>query len=541
MAGNPVSIADMSEALRTGAVPGGFSADRTVYTFPTLRYLNSRGARMLWTVSVRLDRRGAGVPIEEEMLRPGAVLAPGLAAVIGVESLQEGGKVRPAKPTRVAAGKNLGKRNATNPLTQALRDALGLYNRHLRHVGQAEGGPRGPEGPRASRETPPPAEGGPRRGPPAPSARGAFDPAPPPMLVKTPGATREAALTPADFAAGVVVQRKFNGVHLVAHAAGGRVVFYSRTSSAYPGLRQLAAELLPMLERAPPAGPEFGVPEGAGGLAAREAYAAPGAAYLDGELYLHGRSLNWISGQARKDADEGSLEFHVFDAFFPRAKAAGHDMPSWGRQAYLDALFREADAAGLPHPHVARVQNFAAASMGEVEDLARRFVREGYEGAVARRRDYGYRYSYNNYHSPAVLKFKPKYDDEFPVVGFTQGTKGKAVGALIWICEVPSPVDPRDRTFSVVPKDMTDDQRRRLYRCLSAEVPDPADPAARVTRFERDVKGLPLTVAFAEISAKTGKPLQAKALAFRTYEGGPEKDPIRRLLSECEREAGAGE
>jgi hypothetical protein len=53
------------------------------------------------------------------------------------------------------------------------------------------------------------------------------------------------------------------------------------------------------------------------------------------------------------------------------------------------------------------------------------------------------------------------------------------------------------------------------------------------TRFERDVKGLPLTVEFAESSAETGKPLQAKALTFRTYESGPDNDPIRKLMAEC--------
>ncbi len=525
MASNPVNIADMLEAIRTGAVPGGFSPDRAVYTFPTLSYSNSRGKRMLWTISVRLDRHGSSVPMAEEMLRPGAELGPDLVAVIGVQSLQEGGKIRPTKPTLVTAGKNLGKRNATNQLTQALRDALGLYNRHSRHVGNAVGPPRS--------AAPAPAKGRAARGR-AASANGTFDPAPPPMLVQKLGATREATLTDADFAAGVIVQRKFNGVHVVAHAAEGdpeELVTYSRTSSTYPGQHQLAAELLPMLSKAPPIGAEFGVPETAS-PAIRAAYSDPKhAVYLDGELYLHGRSLNWISGQARKDIDEGSLEFQVFDVFFPRAKAAGDDMTSRNRQAYLDALFRAADAAGLAHPHIVRVQSFPAASSAEVQALAGQFVREKYEGAIARKSDGRYRYSYNNYHAAALIKIKPKYDDEFPVVGFTQGTKGKAVGALIWICEVQKPVDPRDKTFNVVPKNLTDRQRQSLFKCLGQYVEGPG--GKKLTRFDRDVKGLLLTVEYAETSAKTGKPLQAKALAFRTYEGGPQNDPIRKLMLEC--------
>lgn len=517
MASTPVVIADTLEALRTGEIPGAFNADRTVFTFPTLRYENSFGKPMLWTISVRLLRGGAPAPATDAMLSPGAALSPDFTAEVSVRSQQEGGKVRPTKPTVVRTGKNLGKKNATNPLTQALRDALSFYNRQRRHTGHGlkESAPGAGRGRAAARD-----EAG-------------ADLAPPPMLVKVLGASRDATLTAEDFAAGVTVQPKLNGVHFVAHASargpGAALVTYSRTSSAYPGQRQLAAELLPMLGAAPPvrAG-TFGVPLDAPETV-RSAYAGA-LPYLDGELYLHGRSLNWISGQARKDEDEGLLEFHVFDVFFPAAVAAGHNMPSWARQAYLDALF---EAAPAPHPHVSRVRNFPAASLDEVRALAAKFVQSGYEGAVARKNAGGYRYSYNNYHSAALLKVKPKFDDEFPVVGFTQGSRGKDVGAVVWVCEVPKAADPRDRTFNVVPKDMTYAQRYALYRCLSAEVPDPRDPSRKVTRFARDLQGLPLTVEYAELSAKTGKPLQAKALTFRTYEGGPESDPVRKLFLEC--------
>ena len=100
------------------------------------------------------------------------------------------------------------------------------------------------------------------------------------------------------------------------------------------------------------------------------------------------------------------------------------------------------------------------------------------------------------------------------------------------MCEVPNPKNPHDKTFNVVPKDMKYKTRYALYQCLGLMVQGPG--GKMVTRFERDVKGLPLTVEYAESSAKTGKPLQAKALAFRTYEGGPNHDPIRKLMAECE-------
>jgi hypothetical protein len=176
--------------------------------------------------------------------------------------------------------------------------------------------------------------------------------------------------------------------------------------------------------------------------------------------------------------------------------------------------------------------------MEEVEALTKRFLAEGYEGAIARKDGAGYRYSYSGYHSSGLLKIKPLFDSEFAVVGFTQGTSGKDVGALVWVCEVPEEgaPDPADRAFNVVPKNMTYADRYALFRCLGARGPDGR------TRFERTLKGLPLTVEYPELSAKTGKPVQAKATVFRTYEGegGAAGDPVRRLLAECAGGGGAG-
>jgi ATP-dependent DNA ligase len=169
--------------------------------------------------------------------------------------------------------------------------------------------------------------------------------------------------------------------------------------------------------------------------------------------------------------------------------------------------------------------------MAELDALVKKFIAEGYEGAIARKDAAGYRYGYSNYHSANLLKIKPKYDAEFPVVGYTQGTRGKDVGAVIWVCEVPDPKDPHDKTFNVVPKNMNYKTRKAIYECLGQKVQAP--DGQMTTRFERDVKGLPLTVEFAESSAETGKPLQAKALTFRTYESGPDNDPIRKLMAEC--------
>lgn len=537
-------ISDMGAAIAAGDVPGAFEEGRAVFVFPTLTYAGSRGAAHNWTVRVRLLRGEEYVPITAAMLHQPVPALAGYRAEITVEAGQEGGKVRDVVPTYVSAGKNSGKRNATNPITQALRDALGLYNKHRRRgdiikaaptplleraaaEAKAEAAAAGPE--RAVDEGPAPAG-------PEPAGDPADD-MPPPQLVKKLGDSGDATLTPPSFQRGITAQPKLNGVRLVAFNAaapadgGDAVMIYSRTGVRYPGQAHIVAELRHLFFTAPPVPEVVPAPAGADPAAYAAAYAGgPGGLHLDGELYLHGHSLPWISGQARKGDDEGRLEYHVFDVFFPRAKARGLEMASRDRQAYLSAVF--AAAASVPYalPHLRRVENTPVVSAAELERVAKRYLREGYEGAIARKDWAGYQYGYSNYHSANLVKIKPKFDDEFPVVGYTQGTRGKDVGAVIWECEVPNPVIAADARFTVVPN-MTYEDRRRVYRCLGETVA--GRDGRPTTRFERDVRGRPLTVEYAERSAKTGKPLQPKAVAFRTYEEGTDADPIARMLREC--------
>lgn len=557
MSSTAITIPNTLEAINNGVIPGKFSDDKTEFSFPTLAYIGSRGATHLWTIRVRiidLDN-GEYSEITDRMLdQPAFDLSDHKAEII-VEAQQKGGKIRDIVPTYVSVGKNLGKKNETNALTQAIRNALGLYNKQRKRADITDGDAADDEiaadatadgatadGAAADDDEAAATTTGAKAAAPAASAAANFDEMPPPMLVKKIGDSREATLTPATFAEGVTAQRKLNGVHFVVFPHDGGVKCYSRTGTEYPGQAQVVEEMAGMVASAPALAPgQSGLPPAASRAARdrailaaygiEEGGGAPPTPYFAGELYLHGKSLNWISGQARRGDDEGQLQFHIFDVFFPHAKAAGHDMESRHRQAYIDAFFAAADAAGVEHPHVVRVENFPVRSLPELNALAKEFLGQGYEGAIARKDKAGYRYSYSNYHSANLVKIKPIHDAEFKVVDFTQGTRGKDVGAVIWICEVPNPVVRSDKLFNVVPKDMTYEDRYAIFRCLGALVDGPG--GKKVTRFARDIKGLPLTVEYAELSAKTGKPLQAKALAFRTYEAGPQADPVKAMLDEC--------
>ena len=304
------------------------------------------------------------------------------------------------------------------------------------------------------------------------------------MLVQSLDKSEAATLGPADFAAGVTVQRKLNGVRVVAHLLeDGAVELYSRTGKIYVVDPELTAEVARLL---------------------RTRADNP---YFDGELYVHGKSLAWISGQARKTVDDAQLQIHFYDVFFPSAPAVA----SRDRQKYLDAAF----AAAGPFARLYRVENIKAHNRDDLARYAKQFVAEKYEGAIARKDSAPYQYGIGNYHSPNLVKIKPTHDAEYPVVGFSQG-RGTAAGAVIWQCSVPG----TEETFSVVPA-MGIAERRRIYACLAADS----------GRFDRDVRGRMLTVAFSELS-EDRVPQQPRGLAFRTYEDRG-RDPIAELYGEC--------
>ena len=523
----------MLAAITAGEVPGTFTVDRTGFEFPTLTYMGARGAPHSWKIMITLlgatdaaaaDAARKPLRITDEMLALGGKLPAGAIVEIRTESSQVGGKVRDVVPDYISVGKNLGKKNETNALTQALRDALGLFNKQQKR------------------------------------SLGLADVRPPPQLVRK---YDDAPLTAEDFREGVTVQRKLNGVHFVAYKSKGpppRIVRYSRTGAEYPGQDTIANELNAMYTAW-----ESCLASGTITLPAAVSLATGklnpiqvfSNAYFAGELYKHGENLNQISGQARRadNAGDADLDYNIFDVFFPEGSESGSQSPlvdvkSRDRQRILNEFFGCADQMKVPHPHIHRVENFLASDKAAVDALVTRFLGEGYEGGIVRRDAGGYRYSYNNYHSMNALKIKPTHDDEFIVVGYAQGSRGKDVGAVIWECEVPldKAIDENDRRFMVVPKNITTEERKAIFRCLDERLPAvkaakanaklPADLPLPVdlpeqTRFERYVKGKPLTVEYKEISAKTGKPLQAKALAFRTYESGPGNDPIALLLKGC--------
>ena len=448
------------------------------FTFTPLASTNRHGKPTSWTMIVTLERDKAPQPILEAYLSSQTPLPAGLVAVITVESGVAGGKIRDVQPTIVAAGKNLGRANATNALTQALRDALGKYNTQARKKVVASA---------------------------APEATG--------HTVAASGSSLHLPMLASEYKSELLdpavnfVQPKFNGVRAVAFldTAATGVTIYSRTLKLYQGLPRVRADLGRLLG----------------------ALEYPGL-YLDGEIYCHGMSLQEISGLVRRlKADSGAgealadnlphskaeqLVFQLYDCFDP----ARPQLTASERQLMLLKAASIIKAQGLTH--VKTTETREVKTDQEVQAAYREFMDSGHEGAIVRPGSAPYVYSVNSYHSNALLKLKPVFDAEYRAVGFTAGAKGKSAGALLLIFETPSrdrrleqrfkvaDLSPKQFTCSVSGKTIV--ELKEMFRLWSTG-----------DYFAKQIKGKWLTVEFAELST-AGIPVRATCpgLVVRDYD-----------------------
>lgn len=85
----------------------------------------------------------------------------------------------------------------------------------------------------------------------------------------------------------------------------------------------------------------------------------------------------------------------------------------------------------------------------------KKFIKEGYEGIVIRNSDGLYK---QKNRSPDVQKFKNFQDMEFKIVGFTEGENSTEKGCIIWICQTKD-----GKEFNVRPKGSFE-ERRKLFK-----------------------------------------------------------------------------
>lgn len=459
MSGTSINV----KCFRT-EIPGALTDDNT-WSFPTVESANVRGKGTFWRIYVRVvDADGEFVPIDDSYFDSRDM--GGLAAWINVDSGLVGGKIKKTVPTIIRAGKNIGRKGATNPLTQALRDAYGIYNKQIKKQGPAAGpqGPIGEAGPEDTSTLYPPM-----------LAQIYKDQKTPPML---------------DDDHPLYVQRKYNGVRAVATLEevppqmGApnpqvepqyRVVMYSRTKNLYLGLPYIKAELLPLLKIFQEDGRKL---------------------YLDGEIYKHGVALQEISGDARRATATTKYDFNVYDCFIPTEP----DLLYSARKDILAGVFEDFQFA-----HTKLVETFMVHSDIEITQLYDTFLAEDFEGAMVRV-DAPYQYSYNARHSKVLLKMKPSFDGEYDVVGFTTGERGKAADALMIICKTPEGI-----VFPVTPAMEIPDRIALAKKMETVE-------ANTRTHFQNHWEGKQIIVTYDEKS-KDNLPLRARTrMQIRTWD-----------------------
>jgi ATP dependent DNA ligase domain len=440
-------------------------------------------------------------PVTEEFIKRGEIPDESVG-VLWTRSGQEGGKETVSKPTFLAEGKGIAKdgkkarSNYTTAFTQATRDAMTKYNFKVKKGSVIE----------AHRSK-------------LKSKDDTYDIGElAKMTHRGDSPWRVYVMLLHDYNKGknarhikfpCYIQEKLNGTHFVAvsHSSLPTVTivdkdrkvvleykdvhldFYTRGREKFEGQEHILTELYPILAKYP-------------GL------------HVTGELYKKGVKLQDVSGSSRRikktknkstRAAAIKLELHVFDVFYINKPK----MPFSERYDLMNQIFQDLESLDYPIKYIKRIPTFEVDSKEQLDTIYRSFIDEGKEGGVVRNSDSSYELGVNKANrSYQTMKMKPREDSEFPIIGYTDGNKGKSVGAVKWICTVRDEDAPgtnlEERDSFDVDPNWTYELRYAIYKALE-ETPD---------WFEENIKGQLATIEFAEFS-KDMKPQQPKFIQFR--------------------------
>lgn len=144
---------------------------------------------------------------------------------------------------------------------------------------------------------------------------------------------------------------------------------------------------------------------------------------LDGELYLHGMGFNEIHSVVGRTVNlhpsYQDIQFHVFDL-------VDLNLPQWERLRIL----RKLEERFRPGLHLVPVQ--VAEDLDGILKAYDKIVSMGYEGIIVRNIDA----LYIRRRSIFVMKFKPKKEDFYEIIGYKQmidkdGNPKEMLGALV--------------------------------------------------------------------------------------------------------------
>lgn len=496
-----------------------------------IRTRDSHGHHRYWQIVVYLapprkdfsDR----VRIKKDFLDNEPI--PGLVAYIDTRQgiIQDNGERtrNTTEPTILTEGKNLGRKNATNVLTQAIAEARSRYRKHLKSSASKLTAEARTEVAQAI--SPAAAHHGEE------DKTGRVAPGPRPVMLALNLEKKWPPLSDFCREGGIYVLRKYDGtragVFLQQKKNGREIVepvFFGRRLDLQERRAHLYPFLMPLFDTASRLGWN----------------ATYGPMVLDGEIYRHGWSRQEIVGaehrQSEKKNAEANLDYYVFLIRFPftekgraltlsellqmRQKLFAETPPTvdsekrqriYSPEFYPIVMPELCDEKG--HAIARTKQDIEATQqlvLNRLEEMMRQFLGEKYEGAVIYRGLQPYEESTESRRKGTLLRLKPTFEEEFEVVDFEAAKRGRDEGAIMWWALTPPLKDlKKDSTrkrFKVTFKDMSVENRKRWFREMSEK-----DKQGRTT-FDRLYKGKPLTISFSDYT-DDGVPMHAWATGFR--------------------------
>jgi ATP-dependent DNA ligase len=463
--------------------PGEYSEGSGIYEFPPLYHEDSMKHKRVWQIFARLVKDGKRQDtidwntMEENQIKikqkyfQGEDLPIGVIAQIWTVTGVIGGKITRSVPTYFDKSAFVGKKNERNAWQQALIKARSLYL-----LKEQKGGTTKLSGKKTVKK----------------DTEGTIKYFP--MLARKWAESWKYLEFPA------YLQPKLDGVRCIIYLEKPdsnykHVVIYSRQQKDFPGMEYLQIALYPYLNA----------------LYDKEKQQS---IYLDGELYNHGKSLQDISGESRNTIKASNIDklnyYYIYDCFYPlEPETTFHN-----RLKQLKELFKSievdtefVDCSSLPNSTLTKdiireTPTHLVNNMNEVNEWFDKYTSGKYEGVILRNKKGVYLFDPKrtgvHLRSHDLVKMKSKETAEYEIVGFTEGSKGKDKGALIWILATED-----GKQFNVTPKDITYDERKELFKKAQINF--------------KPYLGRMLTIEFEALS-KDGIPQRAKALNFRDVE-----------------------
>jgi ATP-dependent DNA ligase len=332
---------------------------------------NTQGNKVrTWSIAIELhDANGGVVAIKEPPSE--TVVTEGFFATYSTISGYAGMKMTESARTTVRVGKNLGKKNETNVLTQAISECASKHSSKLK-AGYTETATQ------SSMDT-----GG---------------QVPFPMAVKSWKDHKSKLSYP------LYIQPKLDGIRMIAQWVDGDVKIFTRRLHDITGFAKIKSDL-------------------------RKMFVASGKTsfIIDGELYLHRMSLQTISGIVRNESISESekevLKYHVFDCFDVADRSLGFAT----RIGILSEFVGSITSSQVILNHTTCV-----ATPELADQYYTRITADGYEGIIYKSSNTPYEFDFNKEkRSSWYLKRKKQEDSEFPISGYTQG-KGKDIGCIVF-------------------------------------------------------------------------------------------------------------